>query len=295
MTLTQLRYFQAVCRFHSVTQASDFLHISQPSISSAIRDLEQEFGVVLFLRQYRGMSLTEEGLHFLELADSLLAHADQVRQAMADIGQKRRQFQLGIPPMIGSLLLPQIYYGFLRAHPEASVNIEEAGRKRLLQQLAEGQLDMAFLPHDQPFDSGYRAIPIQRLETVCCVSLLHPLVNRRSVAVEDLAGEPLVLFKNSFFQTESIMQRFAVAGIEPNVLLYTDQLSTVRKLVSRNIAVGFMFGRISDSIQDMVSIPLNPPMPVQVSLVWKSSGYLFSGMSHFIDYVQSLHLDGTTD
>ena len=104
MTLTQLRYFQAVCRFHSVTQASDFLHISQPSISSAIRDLEQEFGVVLFLRQYRGMSLTEEGLHFLELADSLLAHADQVRQAMADIGQKRRQFQLGIPPMIGSTL-----------------------------------------------------------------------------------------------------------------------------------------------------------------------------------------------
>lgn len=72
-----------------------------------------------------------------------------------------------------------------------------------------------------------------------------------------------VLFKNSFFQTESILKRFEEEHIFPNILLQTEQLSTVRKFVARNLAVGFMFSRISETVRDIVSIPLDPPMPVR--------------------------------
>ena len=286
MTLVQLRYFQAVCRYGSVLQAAEALHISQPSISSAIKELEKEFGVILFQRQHRGMKLTEAGQQFLDQADHLLAHADQVKQAMHDISRQSQKLRLGVPPMIGSLFLPQIYHGFMRSFPDIQIVIEEDGRAGLMRHLTSGQLDVAFLPHDKPFDSTFQALHIANLETVCCVSLTHPLVNRKRISISDLQDQSLVLFKNSFFQTESIKQRFAACGMSPHVLLYTDQLSTVRRMVARNIAAGFMFSKLSDSFPDVISIPLDPPMNVQVSLVWRSTGLLSQDMLQFIEYIQ---------
>ena len=89
MNLTQLRYFQTVCRHGSITSAVEELQVSQPSVSSAIRALEEEFGVPFFERQHRGMVPTEEGKQFLLLTDSLLEHAGQVGQAMRE-GQAPR-------------------------------------------------------------------------------------------------------------------------------------------------------------------------------------------------------------
>lgn len=286
MTLLQLRYFQTVCRCESVLQAAEALHMTQPSISSAIKALESEFHVILFQRQHRGMKLTEAGEQFLVLADQLLAHADQVEQAMDDISRKSRRIRLGVPPMIGSLLLPQLYHGFVQSFPDVQITIEEDGRAGLMRQLASGQLDVAFLPHDKPFDSTFQTVRITDLETVCCVSVTHPLAKRTRIRIEDLQEHSLVMFKNSFFQTESIKQRFSVCGISPSVLLYTDQLSTVRRMVTRDIAVGFMFSKLSENLPDTVGIPLEPPMNVQVSLVWRRSSVTSRDVLRFIDYIQ---------
>ena len=72
MTLNQLRYFKAVCQYDSVSRAAQRLNISQPSVSNAIKELETEFGVRLFNRQYRRISLTDAGLQLLALTESLL-------------------------------------------------------------------------------------------------------------------------------------------------------------------------------------------------------------------------------
>ena len=293
MNLVQLRYFQTVCRLQNMTHAAELLHVSQPSISAAIKELEAEFHVTLFHRRYRGMIMTPEGERFLDLANGLLSHADQVQQAMADIGQRRQLLRLGIPPVIGSLLLPQIIHGFLEKNPDFPLIIEEGGRQELEQELSVSQLDLAFLLHDRPFDDSWDTIPVLDLETLCCVSMLHPLANRRSVAIPDLAEEPLVLFKNSHFQTRNVLDRYAVAGITPRVLHYTDQVLTVQRMVSRNLAVGFLFNRLAEPLRDLVGIPLDPPMTLQLSLVWKRSGYRFPNMDQFIDSIRSFRLDAS--
>ena len=76
MTLVQLKYFQTVCKYNNITRASNELHISQPSLSNAIKDLEKEFGISLFYRFSKGLVLTEEGSLFLEETNHLLEHAD---------------------------------------------------------------------------------------------------------------------------------------------------------------------------------------------------------------------------
>ena len=109
MNLVQLKYFHAVCKFQTVSEPARYLSISQPSLSSAIKELENEFGVTLFRRHYRGMVLTEEGEIFYKASKDILEKCEQVENEMKDLGSKRKKLRLGIPPMIGSLTLANIY------------------------------------------------------------------------------------------------------------------------------------------------------------------------------------------
>lgn len=285
MKLTQLRYFQAACRCGGVTAAAELLHLSQPTVSTAIRELEHEFGIALLDRKNRGFSLTKAGQELLEQANSLLTHADSVSAHMEQLSRRTRTLRLGIPPMIGALLLPRLYREFFSVHSSLEVSITEAGRRELLRLLEENQLDLVFLPHDRPVDSSYRAIAVTALETVLVANPEHPLAAQESAKIEDLADEPLVLFKNSFFQTETILHRFQTQNISPRVLLYTDQLSTVRRLISSGVASGFLFRELVSDRDQMVPISLSPAIVSSVSLVWKS-GEVFRDMGRFIHYVQ---------
>jgi len=286
--LTQLRYFQTACRCGGVTAAAELLHISQPSISAAIKELETEFGVSLLDRQRRGFFLTTAGQLLLEQAGSLLDHADRVTAVMADYATQTRQLRLGVPPMIGALLLPQLFREFFSDHPEIDVTITEGGRRELLRLLDENHLDLVFLPHDRPIEAAYRSAAVTQLETVLCVSRSHRFAGRASISIAELAAEPLVLFKSSFFQTETILRQFRALGLTPKVLLYTDQLSTVRRLISSGVAAGFLFRDLVTVQDDMVPIPLSPALHSTVSLVWKPGSGSFREMERFIEYVRSI-------
>lgn len=109
MNLIQLRYFQAVCACGNLTQAAQQLHISQPSLSSAIQTLEKEFGVGLFVRQYRGVELTAEGEQLLKLSRSLTENADKLVRIMQDLGAGRHILRLGVPPVLGGWILPSLF------------------------------------------------------------------------------------------------------------------------------------------------------------------------------------------
>ncbi len=292
MTLLQLRYFQAACKFSGITKAAESLHISQPSVSSAIKELENEFGLTLFYRQnkYKGMSLTLEGKQFLELVSSFLAQADNITQIMNDLGQRRNLVRLGIPPMIGSIFFPRIYRGFCRQYPEISISTQETGSKSLLDCLISNTLDVAFIPHNDPFPAEYQSIDVTQIETVYCVPKGHRFSERTSVTIQDINDEPLVMFKNSFYQNEVISQRFRQCGIKPNVLHYSDQLSTIREFIVSSTATGFMFYPIAKTIQEMTSIPLDPHIPIQISLVWLKNRYIYNDTIRFIDFIRRTKL-----
>ena len=123
---------------------------------------------------------------------------------------------------------------------------------------------------------------------MCCVNKTHPLAKENSVRLETLADEPMVLFKNSFFQTERILEAFSGVSCTPNVLLDTEQLSTVQNMISGNTAVGFMFGFLVKTMSDVVAIPLDPPMTTQVSLVWKKSRRISADMKNLIAFTRHL-------
>lgn len=285
MTLDQLRYFQAVCQYDSVSRAAEALNISQPSVSNAIANLEREFGIDLFIRQHKRLQLTKEGMLMLEWSQKLLLQADEMSRTIRELGCRDKVLRLGVPPMIGSLVLPILYDRHFKHFPRLQVHIVEDDGSGLRRQLAENQIDMAFLPHTQPFDTTLCSVLLTELQNVCCVNRSHRFADRKSIRLEELKEEPLVLFKDSFFQTERILGEFARLSCKPNVLLYTAQLSTLQNMVAGNAAVGFLFESLPESTPALVGIPLDPPMTTRISLVWKKDGHLSTDMQNLIQFI----------
>ena len=285
MNLTQLKYFHAVCTFQNVSDAAVSLFVSQPTLSSAIKELEHEFGVTLFRRHRHGMALTPEGEIFFHATKNFLKEAEQIEAMMKDLGVARKTLRLGVPPMIGSLLLPQIYRGFLPLHPDVKLDITEGGRHELCKKLSEGQLDMVFLPHSKPLEPPFEAREVMQLEIVCCATKENPLAAAPHITPAQLLNTPVVLFENSFFQTDAIKKWFAAQKITPRILLQTNQLSTMMSVISGNAAVGFAFRELLNAYPQLVPIPLQQPMQVSVSLVWSKNGHFFHAMKKFKDYL----------
>lgn len=285
MNLIQLNYFHAVCDCGSVSEAAAMLHISQPSLSVAIKELEKEFGVALFRRHHRGMSLTKEGQTLYQISRDLLHRTQRVEKIMLDLGTGRKNLRLGVPPMIGSLVLPIIYGEFLPLHLEISLEITEGGRQELQQLLSEGQLDLIFSPHNAAFDPSFSYRNLCRMEIVFCTSKNSPLSKKTSVTPEDLRKTPVVLFEDGFFQTEKIRSWFSDGGIQPNLILQTKQLSTITRMISENLAAGFLFRALTEEDPSLCAIPAKPSLFVDVGLVWQRGAYPLSSMEALKEFL----------
>lgn len=283
MKLQQLRYFEATCRLGSISRAAEELHVSQPSVSMAIRELEREFGVALIARRYQGFSLTEEGSILQEMAESLLRHADHLSGRMQALGRQRRPVRLGVPPMIGTALLPALYREIGRRYPDLLLATEELGTKTLIHDLRENVLDAAFVSHHTPLPPEFESVSITAMEIVWCAPKSHPLANMPAVSAEQLEDEPLAFFQSGFSMRELVMLQFEAAGITPHILHATEQLSTVQSLIRSGTATGFLLRPLAEAMPDLAALPLAPPVSVQVSLAWKRSQKPFRDMSRLIE------------
>ena len=261
MTLQQLKYFQVACKYKNITRATEELHVSQPSVSLSIKNLENEFGVSLVRRGKTGFSLTEAGEELLKLADRLLDHAESVENRMRDIGNCEIHIRLGVPPMVGAVILPNLHARFSVAFPDIRFDIIESGKYSLERLLDDNLIDMAFLPHSEGnLSADYESLPLRKFQTVCCVSKEHPLCALRGITADRLAGERLVLFDESFFSSKRVLDLLAEANVSPLISHRTSQLSTIKALVRKNLAVGFLFEDLLENESDLVGIPFVPPI-----------------------------------
>ena len=286
MNITQLKYFCAIATYHTVSLAAQHLYISQPSLSNAIKELEREFSVNLFYRRYNGMFLTPEGMKLYNMANDLLSRFDEVEQLMRAVGNDSKELRLGIPPMISSFIFADIYKNFILENRDIELSITEKGRYELLDQLNDGLLDVVLIPHTKPFDSSIAARKIGTLEIVCCANENSPLSKHKAVNAERLAEYPLVLFSDTFFQTKRIRDWFISAGVEPNVSLQTEQLSTAENMIENDLAVGFMFKNLAEKNPLVATVPLDPPIHVDVSVIRKKDVYVSEGVKKIERYLK---------
>lgn len=294
MKLLQLKYFQSVCSMGSITRAASLLSVSQPAISAAIRELEQEFGVQLFFRIGKSLKLTREGQTLLELSSELLQRADNVTQIMTDLANQRNRIRLGITPMLCSILLPQLYRSFTAQFPEVSLEIIEDGRYPLFDKLEKRELDMLIMSEGNnyitPISKEYLRLPITDLEYCCCVAPYHRLAGYPFISAPDVGGDPLVTFQPSYQQHEFVNKMFADVGLTPNVVFRSAQLSTIMEMVTYCGMVTFLYKALQHQWPDLRFIPLDVNMSIRINLYWRPGEFLYSDMNKMIHCVQELKI-----
>jgi len=193
MELRHLRYFVAVAEECNFRRASVRLNVAQPALSVQVRQLEEEIGAPLFERGGRGVTLTAAGEVFLAYARQALREAktgvDRARQAAnGDIGH----LDIGYGTAAGFLVFPAVIPPFRREHPGVKLNFHSLQVSQQLEALKTGEIDIGFAY--LPFAAdGLDVEVLTREDLVAVIPVTHPLARERSITVQDLSGETLVL------------------------------------------------------------------------------------------------------
>lgn len=286
MKLLQLQYFRAVCLYGSVTQAAQQLHITQPSVSSSIKELENEFGVNLFYRQNRRLVLTEEGRYFLTKAEDLLERAGLLEKQMKEYGERGGNVTIGIPPMISTFLFPDMFQEFSLRCPDVQLELQELGTFQAQEAVNSDAADLAIVILTPQTEQGLHILPLCQTQMMYCVEKHDPLAREPFVTFEMLRDQKLVVMRSGFYQNELILGKFKALGIRPNVLLYSNQLYVIKEFVRQHYAGAFLYEEIVKLEDDWVGVPFRPALPISIGLVWKKNKHIYSDTARFIDFAR---------
>ena len=297
MNLIHLEYFTTVCRLGSMTQAAAVLSVSQPTISAAIRELEREFGLLLFNRVGKTLEITDAGNTLFAHAQELLAKAESTHQIMTDIAQKRNRLRLGITPMLAALMLPRLFREYRQRYPDVEFTVTEGGRHDLFRKLDDRELDMVICSYNRELDEGYQKLRLMELNFGICLNPHHPLANREAVAIADLKDEPLAGYSLGFHQTQMLERMFAAEGLKPNVVFRTSQISTMLEMVSAGLMSCFMYTELQPQRPDLCFLPLirsdvSDP-GTAINLYWRKGDFLYSDMGNLIECAKKIRLDAS--
>src|SRR3954447_12397403 len=192
--LRLLRYFAVVAEELHVGHAAARLYISQPALSQQIRALEDQVGLPLFVRHPRGVALTEAGEALLQEARDVLDRSDRLEKTVEDLRRGATATLTGaVPPRAPATLLPELLAPLRARHPDASVEVREMTTPEQLEALHAGSIDLG-LVREPVEDSrlARRSLLVEPLGVSLPAG--HPLADRESVALRDLAGDLFVCF-----------------------------------------------------------------------------------------------------
>lgn len=287
MTIVQMKYFFEVCRAGSVSKAAETLGVSQPSVSSALRQLEDELEVNLFHRVKKRFSLTKEGEFFFKRVEKLLAEIDSLTNDMKNMSGKHNPVRIGVPPMMGTFIFPAIFHAFHKAHPEVEFELVEFGSRKIREMVANQDLDIAFAITGAHRDTQLNAIPIMGTSLLFSVNIAHPLAKETVVNLAEVAKEPLIMFRHDSEQATVLSERFAQLGVAPNVLLASEQIYTIKKMLAKGTAGAFLFREVVAMEPDIIGIPLSDPIDMEICLIWKREHQLYNDTVKLIDFVKN--------
>jgi len=240
MNLQHLRYLLAVSRAGSFTGAASSMHVTQPAISGAIAELESQLGVKLFHRHGRKVELTIEGR-------SLMNYAVRIQDLVEEAGHRLRSrksaqgesFQFGSIDAGAIYLLPDILRDYVASNPDVHLSVQVAPSRYLADDLLMNRSEFAVLtlPFDHP---RLQTLPLCSDRLILCTGVAHAFSRKRSVTLQDVVKEPLILFQSDSISRKLVDEKFAEAGLSPRVVMAMRSPEAMRKLVEAGVGISFL-------------------------------------------------------
>ena len=232
-----LRSFHAVATHGSFTRAAQSLHVTQPTLSGQVKELEQRYGVKLFVRYGRRVELTELGQSALAITNKLFHHEEEVEQLLKSAKNLTTgDLQVGADsPYIITPLLAQ----FQRLYPEIRISIRYGNSQQVMHWLESQVCDVGILPN-VPNDERFHIHPLNPDQLVIFVAKSHPWSERKSIKIEELVNQRVILRERGSRTRAIFEQALSVANIDLTDVMEISSREGIREAVAAGFGVGIV-------------------------------------------------------
>lgn len=265
MELRHLRYFVAVASEKSFRRAAERLHIAQPPLSTQIKQLEEELGLLLFERTSRSVRLSPAGENLLPMANSILEAAERMKTAAKQSAEGAiGLLSIGYLPSSLGPLLAEAMRSFHAAHPNVQISLIEQRAPQQIEAVLNGSLDIA-LTHGRVDQSELAAELFSETDVALALHKGHRLARKDKISLESLKGERLVLLRHelTYGFYDPFFAACAAANVSLPVFQYTNDFITKLWLVSAGFGVSptMLPSSLYFAITDVIFRPLSIHLP----------------------------------
>jgi len=290
MNLRDFHYLTALAQHQHFGRAAQACFISQPTLSTQIRKLEDELGVALVERTSRKVLLTAAGQEMAAHARRIVAEVEQMKEtARRSRNPEAGSVRLGLFPTLAAYLLPHVVPIINQRFPQLELRLVEEKSDRLLSQLHSGQLDAAILAlplHEEQLHSQF----LFEEPFVLAMSRQHPLAQHTHLTVEALTGQQLLLLQDGHCLRDQALAVCHLAGAQETSGFQATSLETLRQMVAAGVGITLL---PLLAVQPPVTSPANLHLlpfsgdnrpSRHIAMVWRRS----SAMSHFLQQLAAL-------
>lgn len=290
MELRTLRYFLAAAQEENITKAADILHVTQPTLSRQMMDLERELGVTLMLRGKNGLTLTDDGIFFRQRAQEIVELADRLEKSFVERQNNiSGMVVIGASETVGSQTLARLIKEFSRKYPAVQFTLYNETVDNIKDRLDKGLVDIGLLL--EPVDvTKFDYVRLSQQDTWgLLVRDDHPLTEKESLTADDVAPYPLILPLRDNIRVE-IIHWLGRDEKELTIPLFYTLLSNAALMVAEGLGCAFcMDGALAiRSDPRLRFIPLEPRRVTHSVLVWKKNKIFSPATSLFIQEINLL-------
>jgi LysR family cys regulon transcriptional activator len=289
MNLHQLRFVrEAVRQNYNLTDAAKALFTSQPGVSKAIIELEEELGVDIFTRHGKRIrGLTEPGRLVLESVELIMQEIESLKRIGKEYAaQDSGSFTIATTHTQARYMLPKVVQAFMVKFPKVRLSLLQGNPKQIADMVKSGQADLAIATEAIAAMDGLVTLPCYQWEHVVVVPPDHDLLRSKAVSLEEIASYPLITYDAAFAGRSKIDHAFSLRELKPDVLLEAIDADVIKTYVELGMGVGIIAGMAFDSERDrnLRTIPVGHLFGMNVSRVAvKQGAYLRSYIYTFIE------------
>lgn len=290
MEIRVLRYFLTVVREQSITKASEVLHITQPTLSRQLAQMEDEVGVKLFNRGTRKITLTNEGILLRRRAEEILHLIDKTEKELIEQEEQvEGKITIGCGEIASVQLLPDLFESFHEKYPRVTFDLYTATADHVKDQMDRGLIDIGLLL--EPIDiEKYDFIRLNMKERwVVLMRPDSPLAQREFVTAKDLSALPLILPRRLQVQSE-LASWFGDYYEKLNVLFTSNLSGNASVMVNRGLAYSIAIEGLNPFLnQSKITYrPLYPDLTATSVLAWKRGQPFSLATTKFIEHIKCL-------
>lgn len=289
MEIRELRSFCTAARLRSISRAAQELGLGQPTVTTHIKKLEEELGMVLFDRVKRPIQLTLSGQRLADIALPLVEGIDSL-PTMTAMAEERGPVNIGSTPDIIPHTLIRVVRVFLNRYPRVHMRIRSGTRSEVLEMVEDGEVDLGVIQHSEKRDD-LEFLGLFLYERVLLTPLDHPLMREPLETLDQIAQWPLILMGRGTYTRQILEDEFRRRGVEYDVVVELDSMDMIKRYVAlgMGISVGPRLSIEPDDTRSLGVISLANFLPVdQAGIVMLKGKTVSTPTRNFISVMQDV-------